>query len=170
VFFLYEKYLWRIINRKNYYGGYWKGTITYTECEKSIPLQEHLMLPYSFETVFQIVQKPFKFEIIPGKSPLLRETWTAKNIEIHNDAEFSFHYMVSRTTPSESPIPQKAEGFESVTTQNWDKYGRPCELEGQFYHLALPKTPLYRGESKYYKVQRKEWLEIKRRLENATYL
>ena len=164
---IYEKYIWRLINPKYDYNGYWKMKITYEFLERKTTKRnvEKIELPYTFESVFKIEQSLFDLHFTEGFSAP-NETWTDKSLRITENG-FNMSYEINRSDKKPSDyLPSRTLGYEEILVTEKSFWGKPIYLEGRHYHVALPDVPLYRGTTKYEKISNSEYSSLLENMRN----
>lgn len=151
ILLLYEKFIWKMLNRSSNFNGCWKMVIKYEFLEKEIENSEKLELPYIFESVFRIKQTPFNFSFSEGFSAP-NEVWREKSVYVSNQG-INMSYEVHRTDKKMTDaLPAHMIGFEEINVTERDFWGRPKYMVGRLYHAALPDVPLYRGSTTYERI------------------
>jgi len=160
---MFERWGWRIVNPKIDFNGYWKLKVTYRHIERSHkdPAM-NLEMPAEFLNTLTIRQTPFRVRIVEAVAVPF-EQWTASNCEVTRDGGISFVYKATRQVESGSRYPTDFGGLETAQVDSRDYRGRPKTLRGQFFHIAKPNIPLYRGTSFYQRVNRKAHVELTRK-------
>lgn len=165
---IFEKYLWRLVNARFDFSGRWSYTSEYEPQETPRKLEKavealHRSLPT--HGIVTVIQTPFGIRMVEGignarrRRPRINEDWHTTSAAIdENTGNVITSYKVYRQPPRDSDVPSFVRGIKEITVEERTWMGRPLILRSRFYNCIGDYPIEFRGRSRFTRVSNRKSL------------